>query len=97
MAGAMNWTGMENLISAVDQAKNEWTRTAESIKTEAVNKLNDGYTGNAAETTTNRMDNVIKTASAFFDEVGAEISQKLAEQKKAWEEQERKAQASAEE
>lgn len=95
MAGSMNWTGMEELISAVDKAKQDWTSTAESIKSEAVKKLGEGYTGNAAETTTSRMDAVIKEASNFFDEVGTQLSNKLAEQKAAWEEQEKKAQASA--
>ncbi len=96
MAGSMNWTGMEELIAAVDQAKQDWTSTAESLKTEAVNKLGEGYTGNAADTTANKMDSIIKEATNYFDEVGRELSNKLAEQKRAWEEQERKAQESAE-
>lgn len=96
MAGSMNWTGMEELISAVEQAKQSWIADAESLKTEAVNKLGEGYTGNAAETTTNKMDSIIKEATNYFDEVGRDLSNKLAEQKRAWEEQEKKAQASAE-
>ena len=96
MAGSMNWTGMEELISAVDQAKQDWIRDAEALKTEAVNKLGEGYTGNAADTTASKMDSIIKEATNYFDEVGRELSSKLAEQKRAWEEQEKKAQASAE-
>lgn len=96
MAGQMNWTGMEDLISTVESTKNEWTQAAENIKTDVINKLGEGYTGNAAETTTNRMNEYIKQASNYFDEVGTELSNKLAEQKRAWEEQEKKAQNSAE-
>jgi hypothetical protein len=96
MAGSMNWTGMEELIETVEQTKQEWVRTAEDLKTSAVNKLNEGYTGTAAETTANKMDEIIKKATNYFEEVGRELSNKLAEQKRAWEDQERKAQASVE-
>ena len=96
MAGSMNWTGMDELKSAVEQARDDWTSTADAIKTEAVNKLNEGYTGNAAETTATKMDEVIKTAKNFFDQVAVDIANKLAEQKSAWEDQEKKAQSSVE-
>ena len=96
MAGSMNWTGMEDLISAVNTAKTEWTTQAEVIKDRTIAKLGEGYTGNAAETTEKRMSEEIKRGSDFFEEVASKISAKLIEQKRAWEAQERKSQQSVE-
>ena len=96
MAGSMNWTGMEDLIGAVNTAKSEWNTQAEVIKSRVVAKLGEGYTGTAAETTERRMTEEIKKGSDFFEEVSLKISEKLAEQKRAWEEQERRSQQSVE-
>ena len=96
MAGSMNWTGMENLIDAVDKTKNDWINAAESIKMDTINKLGEGYSGTAAETTSTKIDEIKKEATRFFDEVASQLSKKLSEQKAAWEEQERKAQNSVE-
>ena len=96
MAGSMNWTGMEELIDTVEQKKQDWIRSAEELKKDAVNKLSEGYTGSAADTTSAKMDKIIKDATNYFDEVGRKLSTKLAEQKRAWEEQERKSQESVE-
>ena len=91
MAGSMNWTGMEALIEAVKTTKTNWISAAEEVKNDTTQKLRDSYAGHAAETTEEKMDAEIKKASNYFDSVAEDLSKILAEQKAAWEEQERKA------
>ena len=97
MAGQMNWTGIENKIQEIEDFKNQWVEELESGKTNATGELEAAYEGEAAAATTASMEDIKQKGIKFFDDLSAELKKKLDEQKKLWEEQERKSKSSVEE
>lgn len=94
MAGKMNWTGIERKLEEIRKFKADWEAELESGKSKASTELGDSYEGKAATATQEKMDDIKKKGAEFFDELERELTDKLAKQKAAWEEQERKSQQS---